>query len=93
MSTVVSDNQSIKIAIILGTRPEIIKFFPIIKHLENLDLDFFVIHTHQHYDKNMDANFFEELEIPKPKYNLNTGSYTHGKMTGLMLMEIESILL
>jgi len=85
--------RDLKIGIVLGTRPEIIKFFPIIRLLENLSLSYFIIHTHQHYDKNMDADFFEELEIPKPKYNLNIGSHTHGKMTGLMLMEIESILL
>lgn len=84
-----------KIAFILGTRPEIIKLAPIIKECDRKRIKYFVLHTGQHYDFEMDKIFFKELEI-KPKgesINLNIGSGTHGKITGKMLIEIERILI
>jgi UDP-N-acetylglucosamine 2-epimerase (non-hydrolysing) len=82
-----------KLSIILGTRPEIIKLSPIIRELEKKDLDWNLIHTNQHYSENMDRIFFQELNLPNPKYNLNIGSGTHGEQTGKMLIEIEKVLL
>lgn len=82
-----------KIGIILGTRPEIIKLSPIIRECQNQKIDFFIIHSNQHYSENMDAIFFKELELPHPKYNLEIGSCTHGQMTGRMIEKIEKILL
>ncbi|ACV24720.1 non-hydrolyzing UDP-N-acetylglucosamine 2-epimerase [Methanocaldococcus fervens] len=82
-----------KLSIILGTRPEIIKLSPIIRVLEKEDIDWHIIHTNQHYSENMDKIFFEELRLPKPKYNLNIGSGTHGEQTGKMLIKIEKVLL
>ena len=82
-----------KLSIILGTRPEIIKLSPIIRALEKTGIDWHIIHTNQHYSKNMDKIFFEELNLPKPKYNLNIGSGTHGEQTGKMLIKIEKVLL
>jgi UDP-N-acetylglucosamine 2-epimerase (non-hydrolysing) len=82
-----------KLSIILGTRPEIIKISPIIRALEKTNIDWHIIHTNQHYSENMDKIFFEELNLPKPKYNLNIGSGTHGGQTGEMLMKIEKVLL
>lgn len=55
---------------ILGTRPEIIKLYSCIKYCERNGLDFFIIHTNQHYSANMDQVFFDELGLPPPKYNL-----------------------
>ena len=81
------------IVIILGTRPEIIKMSPIIRKCRELGLDYFIIHTGQHYSYNMDKLLFEQLELPKPKYNLEVGSGTHGEQTGKMLTGIEKILL
>jgi len=80
-----------KISVIFGTRPEIIKLSPVIRALREKKLDFFIIHTNQHYDKNMDEIFLKELGLPKAKYNLNIGSGTHGNMTGRMLIEVEKI--
>ena len=57
-------------SIILGTRPEIIKLSGIIRYLTSTNKDFFIIHTNQHYSENLDAIFFHELGIHKPKYNL-----------------------
>lgn len=82
-----------KISIILGTRPEIIKLSPIIREFQKQQLDFFIVHTNQHYSENMDAVFFKELELPQPKYNLGVGSGLHGEMTSKMLMGIEKVLI
>jgi len=59
-----------KAAIILGTRPEIIKFSPLIKELAVSKHKFFVVHSGQHYSKDMSEDFFTELNIGLPKYNL-----------------------
>ena len=82
-----------KICIILGTRPEIVKFSPIIRECKRLHLDYFILHTGQHYSYNMDRVFFEQLELPDAKYNLDVGSGSHGKQTGKMLSGIEEVLL
>lgn len=81
-----------KISIILGTRPEIIKMSPIIRELEEQGLDYYVLHTGQHYSYNLDKIFFEGLELPLPKYNLDVGSGTHAEETGKMLIDIEKVL-
>ena len=81
-----------KTAIILGTRPEIIKCSPIIREYERLRLDYLILHTGQHYSYNMDKVFFEQLQLPSAKHNLDIGSGPHGKQTGAMLSGIEEIL-
>ncbi len=81
-----------KVAIILGTRPEIIKMSPVIRYCQNNNIDFYVLHTNQHYSSNMDEVFFHDLELPLPDYNLNVGSGSHGEQTGKMLMGIEKVL-
>lgn len=81
-----------KIATILGTRPEIIKMAPIIDEISKRGIDQIVLHTGQHYDKEMSDNFFRDLEIPSPDYNINVGSASHGKQTGLMMNGIEEVL-
>jgi UDP-N-acetylglucosamine 2-epimerase (non-hydrolysing) len=82
-----------KTAIILGTRPEIIKMSPLIRLFEKRSADFFILHSNQHYSPNMDKVFFEELDLPSPKYNLHIGSASHAEQTGRMLIEIEKVLL
>ena len=82
-----------KIAVVLGTRPEIIKMAPIIDEIVNRDIELCLIHTGQHYDKEMSDNFFRDLEIPAPDYNINVGSGSHGKQTGLMMRGIEEVLM
>jgi len=83
----------VKVAVVLGTRPEIIKLAPIIRILEREALDYFILHTGQHYSYNMDRVFFEQLELPEAKYNLDVGSGSHAEQTGKMLMGVEKVLL
>lgn len=87
-----SKEAKMKIAIVLGTRPEIIKMSPLIRLLQTKNILFFVVHSNQHYSKNMDSIFFEELHLPQPDYNLGIGSAEHGNQTGRMLIKIEEIL-
>ena len=82
-----------QIAIVLGTRPEIIKMSPIIRYCEERNLDYSLIHTGQHYSYELDAAFFHELELPRPDYKLDVGSGTHAEQTGKILVGLESILM
>lgn len=87
----VISKQMIKIAIVVGTRPEIIKMSPIIQELTYRKIDYFIIHTGQHYYYFMDKIFFEQLKILEPKYNLEVGSGTHAEQIGKMLIELENV--
>jgi UDP-N-acetylglucosamine 2-epimerase (non-hydrolysing) len=82
-----------RIAIVLGTRPEIIKFSPIIREFLRVRQDFFILHTGQHCSYSMDRVFFEQLELPEAKHNLDVGSGTHAEQTAKMLIGTEKILL
>jgi len=82
-----------KIAIILGTRPEIIKMSPVIRSCAKRSIDFSIIHTGQHYSYKMDRIFFRDLELPDATYNLEIGSGAHGAQTARMLIGLEKILL
>jgi len=57
----------LRAAVVLGTRPEIVKMSPIVRELQRRQLDFFILHTGQHYSYEMDRVFFEELELRKPE--------------------------
>jgi UDP-N-acetylglucosamine 2-epimerase (non-hydrolysing) len=83
----------LRTAVVVGTRPEIIKMAPIIRALRASRADFFVLHTGQHYSYNMDRVFFEDLRIPVPDLNLGVGSGSHAEETGKMLVGIEKTLL
>jgi UDP-N-acetylglucosamine 2-epimerase len=82
-----------RIASIVGARPQFIKVKPLIDELKKEKCKHILIHTGQHYDYEMSKIFFDELDIPKPDYNLEIGSHSHGKQTGLMLEKIEEILI
>jgi UDP-N-acetylglucosamine 2-epimerase (non-hydrolysing) len=83
----------VKSAIILGTRPEIIKMSPVVREYERLRRDCFILHSGQHYSYNLDKVFFKQLGLPPPKHNLGVGSGSHGEETGKMLIGIEKVLL
>ena len=80
-----------KIAVVLGTRPEIIKMAPIIDEIIKRGIDLTILHTGQHYDEEMSDNFFRDLEIPAPDYNIHVGSGSHAKQTALMMEGIEGV--
>lgn len=85
--------MSKKIVTIVGARPQFVKAAVVSRALKKLKLEEVIIHTGQHYDYGMSEVFFEEMEIPHPKYNLGINSLAHGAMTGRMLEAIEEILL
>lgn len=82
-----------KFALIFGTRPEIIKMAPLIHEAQKRAFDFFIIHTGQHYSDAMDKVFWENLNLPDPKYNLGVGSGTHAEQVGKMMIGIEKVLM
>lgn len=81
-----------KIAIIIGTRPEIIKMAPVIDEIEKRGIEYILIHTGQHYDHEMSHQFFIDLELKKPDFNIGVGSGSHGKQTAKMMEKIEDVL-
>ncbi len=87
-------NKKLKIITVIGARPQFIKAAALSRaFLKHDKIEEIIVHTGQHYDKNMSAVFFDEMEIPVPKYNLNINNVGHGAMTGRMLEGIEEILL
>jgi UDP-N-acetylglucosamine 2-epimerase (non-hydrolysing) len=84
--------KTVKVAIVLGTRPEIIKMSPVIRECQRRELDFLLIHTEQHHKYEMDRVFFEDLALPEPQFRLGIGQGTHGAQTGRLLEGIEQVL-
>ena len=82
-----------KIGIVVGTRPEIIKMAPVIRECKKRGIPYFIIHSNQHYSEEMDSIFFKELKLPAPHYNLGVGSGLHSNQTGNILIKMEPILL
>ncbi len=86
--------MSFKIISVVGARPQFIKAAAVSRALNEADtIEESILHTGQHYDDNMSSVFFDELNIPLPKFNLNVGSGSHGKQTGVMLEKIEQVLI
>ena len=82
-----------KIVTILGARPQFVKAAVLSRIIrEHGELEEIIVHTGQHFDQNMSDIFFEEMEIPKPKYNLHINGLSHAAMTGQMLIGVEKIL-
>ncbi len=84
-----------KILTVIGARPQIIKAAALSRAINNGFSDRIeekILHTGQHYDANMSAVFFDEMGIPHPHFNLNTGSGKHGVQTAKMIAGIEEVL-
>jgi len=90
-----SSDLTNEIAVVVGTRPGIIKFSPVIQTLQEVGHRFFIVHTGQHYSYNMDKTFFEDLDLPAPRfYNEGVSKETyHGAQTALMIIGVEQALL
>ena len=83
-----------RIAHVLGTRPNFVKMAPVIAALRGSQADWHVtvVHTGQHYDRGMSQVFFEELGVPEPDHMLGAGSGTHGEQTARVLERLEPVL-
>jgi len=82
------------ITIIAGARPNFMKIAPIIHEIEKskkkgVKIDYRLVHTGQHYDKNMSGSFFEQLEIPEPNVNLECSGGTQAEQTAAIMINFE----
>jgi UDP-N-acetylglucosamine 2-epimerase len=80
-----------KVITVVGARPQFIKCAIVSQHLRKVANEI-IVHTGQHYDDNMSEFFFDELNIPKPKYNLSVGGKSNTKMTAEIMLKLEHIL-
>lgn len=86
----------LRIVTIVGARPQFIKAAAVSRVIRNQypnEIEEILVHTGQHYDENMSQVFFDELDIPHPRFNLEISGGNHGEMTGRMLEAIETVLL
>ena len=81
-----------KVVTVVGARPQFIKA-AVVSHELRKNHHEVLVHTGQHFDYNMSAKFFEELDIPQPDYNLGISGGTHAQMTGRMMVAIEEVLI
>src|SRR5690554_1570349 len=87
-----------KVTIVAGARPNFMKIAPIIHAIqkaqgEGKDIDYRLVHTGQHYDKKMSGDFFEQLDIPEPHTNLESGSGSQAEQTAAIMIRFEKELL
>ncbi len=81
-----------RIAVVVGTRPEIVKMAPVIRAARDRGVPCRVLHTGQHYSFSMDGVFFEELGLPRPDVNLEVGSGSHVRQIATILERLEPVL-
>jgi len=81
-----------KLISVVGTRPNFMKIAPIIHELDNHpDIQHILVHTGQHYDAKMSGDFFKDLGIPEPDFNLNIGSDTQSKQVAMIMIAFEDV--
>ncbi|MFN0187549.1 MAG: non-hydrolyzing UDP-N-acetylglucosamine 2-epimerase [Bacteroidia bacterium] len=81
-----------KLLTIVGARPQFVKAAVVSRALSKINnIEELIVHTGQHHDANMSDVFFEEMEIPKPAFNLGIHGLGHGAMTGQMLIGLEAL--
>lgn len=82
-----------EIAVVVGTRPEIVKIAPVIRALQDAeDAELYLVHTEQHYDESLSASFFEALELPAPDQRLGIGSGSHHEQTAAGVVAIGTVI-
>jgi UDP-GlcNAc3NAcA epimerase len=89
----------LKILTIVGARPQFIKAAVVSRAIRDynnrksqVEIEEVIVHTGQHFDANMSTAFFDQLDIPRPAYNLGVAGLDHGAMTGRMLEGIETLI-
>ncbi|MGE0589580.1 MAG: non-hydrolyzing UDP-N-acetylglucosamine 2-epimerase [Cyclobacteriaceae bacterium] len=82
-----------KVVTVLGARPQFIKAATVSRAFKDSSVNELIVHTGQHFDRNMSNVFFEEMDIPLPHYQLEISGLSHGAMTGRMLEQVENVLL
>ena len=86
-----------RICIVAGARPNFMKIAPIVKAIDTHNctkaerIEYFVVHTGQHYDEKMSNIFFNELGIPKPDINLEVGSSSHSEQSAAIMSKFEAV--
>jgi UDP-N-acetylglucosamine 2-epimerase (non-hydrolysing) len=85
----------VKIINVVGARPNFMKIAPLIRAMNKRRdrIEHLIVHTGQHYDRNMSDDFFTQLEIPEPDINLGVGGGSHAEQTGRIMIEFEKVLL
>jgi len=82
-----------RILTVVGARPNFVKIAPLVNEMKKRNIDYDLVHTGQHYDKELSKDFFDQLEIPDPNIYLGVGSGTHGVQTGKTMMKMEEVLM
>lgn len=82
-----------RIVSVVGARPQFVKLAPISHMFASGNIEHVIVHTGQHYDPEMSDSFFDNLNIPRPDFNLGIGSGSHAKQTGSMLEPLEKVFL
>jgi len=93
--------KKIKLLLVAGARPNFMKIAPLIRAIRSYNgspeaqvkIEYFLVHTGQHYDDNMSAIFFKELDIPDPDINLEVGSGSHAEQTARIMLAFEPVCL
>lgn len=80
------------IAVLIGTRPEFIKLAPVLRALQKKNTPYILIHSGQHYSLELDKQIIEDLKLPEPDYNLDTGSGSQAEQTAKIMVGVEQIL-
>ena len=81
-----------KVITVIGARPQFIKAATVSRAFSEYgEVEEIIVHTGQHYDSNMSQIFFDDLQIPRPQYNLEINNVSHGRMTGRMLEKLDQV--
>ena len=79
------------IILVVGARPNFMKIAPLYKELKKRGISQILLHTGQHYDRNMSEVFFEDLGMPEPDIHLDVGSGSHASQTAKVMIEFENV--
>jgi UDP-N-acetylglucosamine 2-epimerase len=82
-----------KVLSVVGTRPNFVKMAPVIREINRRKVEHVLVHTGQHYDRQMSQIFLKELRLPKLNYSLDVGSGSHGYQIGEILIKVEEVIL